>query len=67
MSTLTSEEQFKPGDRVIYTRLERPKPTEWPATYVRLQTTAGRAMHIILLDAKPNHPRQVGLRSIRRA
>lgn len=56
---------FSEGDRVIYTRMERPANTEWPATYMRAQETAGRMMHVILLDAKPGHPRQVGWHSIR--
>lgn len=61
------EQRFTRGDRVIYTRMERPNNTEWPATYIREQETSGRHMHVIALDANPNHPRQVGCNSIRRA
>lgn len=58
--------EFQAGDRVVYTRMERPRNTEWLATYVRAQETAGRPMHVIALDSAPK-PRQVGWKSVRRA
>lgn len=44
---------MNPGDRIIYVRMERPRPTEWPATYVRSQAVGcnARVMHVIKLDA----------------
>lgn len=57
---------FAPGQRVIYTRMERPVNTEWPATYVRALETVKGVMHVISLDAAPR-PRTVGRESIRAA
>jgi hypothetical protein len=60
---------FKPGDRVIYTRYdkEQRKVVEIPAAYVRSQITSGNQMHVIAVDEDPRHPRQVGKDSIRLA
>ena len=57
---------FQPGQRVIYTRMERPVNTEWPATYLRASETAKGLMHVIALDSMPK-PRTVGRNSIRAA
>lgn len=51
---------FKPGDRVIYTKLARPMLLRWPARYIRGQVVNGRQMHVIELEVAPGHPRQVG-------
>ncbi len=58
---------YSPGDRVIYTRLQRPANTEWPATYVRAKSVNGNPRHVIVLDATPGKPCTVGDKSIRSA
>lgn len=62
MNKLTSEETsayFAPG------QMQRPKNTEWLATYLRASETAKGLMHVITLDgsAKPITVGQAAIRS----
>jgi hypothetical protein len=59
---------FRPGDRVIYTRFVRPRATEHAATVVRYQETGSRQlpMYVIQLDTNPK-PRQVSAAALRKS